>query len=394
MKHVVVIGGGIVGLSTALVLSERFPKYKITVIEKEAELALHQTGRNSGVLHAAPYYKPGSNKALLCREGLALMKSFCSEHQIAHEICGKVIVAKEESEYQALQGLYENAQLNGVSCELIEEKQLRQREPYVRGKKAILVHETGIVDYKEVCEKIAGILESRGVEIALGALVKSFQDSAKGTVITSSKNDHYADIFVNCSGLFSDRLAKKAGAEANTSIVPFRGEYFELRESARKLCNHLIYPVPNPDYPFLGVHFTRMIGGEVECGPNAVLAFAREGYRLFDINLGDSFEVLTSRSFWSFAKDHFSMGVSEMYRSLFKSAFVKELQKLIPDVRSADLIRAPAGVRAQAMGEGGELIKDFSIVAQNSGIHVLNAPSPAATSSLAIGNYIVKNYLS
>ena len=385
----VVVGGGIVGLATAFQFSQRFPGRRVVVLEKEAKVAEHQTGHNSGVLHSGIYYKPGSLKAINCRAGKRAMEAFCLAEGIAHEICGKVIVAVTEADLPSLQQLYERGHANGVACTLIDKHRLAELEPHAAGIRAIHVPETGIVNYSQVCERLAEKVRSAGGEIIFGARVTAVRHRADEVMIETTAGEQIARQLVNCAGLQSDRVATMTHVEPGVQIVPFRGEYFALKPSAAKLCRNLIYPTPDPQFPFLGVHFTRMIDGSVECGPNAVLAFGRESYRFFDVNIRDLFGTLTYPGFLRMARQHWRMGLGEMYRSLSKAAFVQALQRLIPEIRADDLEPAPAGIRAQAVGRDGGLVDDFLIVEGDRVLNVCNAPSPAATASLQIGSTIV-----
>ncbi len=386
---VAIIGGGIVGLATAYRLLERFPGTKVTILEKEASLAFHQTGRNSGVLHSGIYYKPGSLRATNCREGKKAMEEFCQREAVAFDICGKVIVAVTESELPNLQNIFERGQANGVQCELIGPQRLRELEPHSAGIKAIHVPESGIVDYPAVCEKLANRIREKGGSILLNARVTGMRRSDGRMVVQSSAGDAAARVVATCAGLHCDRVAKLSGTKPDAKVVPFRGEYYDLKPDAKHLCRNLIYPVPDPKFPFLGVHFTRLIHGGVECGPNAVLAFAREGYTKLDINLIDLIESLTYSGFLRMAAKHWRTGCGEMWRSFSKAAFVRALQRLMPDIRSEHIEPAPAGVRAQALGRDGKLVDDFVIVENDLVVNVLNAPSPAATAALNIGRLIV-----
>ncbi len=385
-----IIGGGIVGLTTAYRLLDHDPDCHVTILEKECLLAQHQTGHNSGVLHSGIYYKPGSLKAQNCRMGKQAMEAFCAEHDIPYEICGKVIVAVAESELPALEKIYERGQANGVKCALIEREQLLDLEPHVAGIRAIHVPEAGIVDYRQVCQKLAELITQRGGEIRLSAKVTDIQRGADQVTLFSTTGEVHVDYVVNCAGLHSDRVAKIAGQDPGAQIVPFRGEYYELLPEAKHLCRNLIYPVPNPKFPFLGAHFTRMIDGSVECGPNAVLAFSREGYRMTTINLRDLYESLTYPGFLKLAARYWRTGAGEMWRSISKTAFVHALQRLVPEIRADLLHSAPAGVRAQAVGRDGKMIDDFLILNDERVINVCNTPSPAATSSLQIGQTIME----
>ncbi len=387
--HILIVGGGIVGLAIAYRMLVRFPGIRVTVLEKEKELAFHQTGRNSGVLHAAPYYKPNSSKALLCRAGLRSMTEFAREQGIPYEICGKVIVAKEVSEEERLRRLFLTARQNGVNCELIGREALLDREPHVRGTQAILVHDTGIIDFRGVANRLAELVAAADGEVRLATRVTGFHRDGEQQIVSTDAGDFRGDLVVNAAGLHSDRLCKKAGGLPPAKILPFRGEYYALKPEAHHLCNHLIYPVPDPNLPFLGVHFTRMVGGGRECGPNAVLAFAREGYEFWDFDVRDFFETVTYRGFLRMAWHWRKVGMAEMYRSLSKAAFVRELQEFIPAVAAEMLVPAPAGIRAQAVFPNGDLAKDFEILSEGPFVHILNAPSPAATSSLAIADRVI-----
>lgn len=385
----VIVGGGIVGLTTAWELIHRFPSASLVVLEKEDAVAKHQTGRNSGVLHSGIYYKPGSLKARLCREGKAKMESFCQEHGIAFDTCGKVIVAVDPSEQPRLLSIFERGQANGVNCELIIQERLRELEPHCAGIQAIHVPEAGIVNYRAVCEKLRELLPKvGGGRVVTSAKVTRFRTTSRSTIVYSSQGEFEAKQVVNCGGLHSDRISRLGGIDPQAKIVPFRGEYFELKADKRNLCRNLIYPVPDPAFPFLGVHFTRMIGGAVECGPNAVLAFAREGYRMTSINLRDLCESLSYSGFLRMAAKHWRMGSGEMWRSISKRAFVKALQRLMPEITAADLLPAPAGVRAQALEPSGQLVDDFLFRQRSGFLSVVNAPSPAATASFAIAQAI------
>jgi L-2-hydroxyglutarate oxidase len=387
---VIVLGGGIVGLATVYRLQQKHPELSTALLEKEPALARHQTGHNSGVLHSGIYYKPGSLKAINCRLGKEAMEAFCREENIPFDICGKVIVATREDELPALEKIFERGQLNGVQCEMIGAERLRELEPHAAGIRAIHVPETGIVDYAEVCQRLGQRIAERGCSIHLASRFLGLKRSGAKLIVQSTGGDFETRYLVNCTGLYSDRVAKLTGIEPPAKIVPFRGEYFQLRPAAYHLCRNLIYPVPDPNFPFLGVHFTRMIDGSVECGPNAVLAFSREGYRKLDVNVSDLSESLAYRGFLRLAARYWRMGLHEMWRSVSKAAFVTALQRLIPEIQSQDLMPAPAGVRAQAVAPDGTMVDDFLIVDGPQVINVCNAPSPAATSSLNIGKTIVE----
>ena len=390
MHDVIVIGGGIVGLATAYRLTERYPQLSVLVLEKESHVAAHQSGRNSGVLHSGIYYKPGSLKAANCRAGKRAMQDFCEREGIPYDLCGKVIVAPDESGLPRLRALYERGQANGVRCEMINRDRLRELEPHAEGVRAIHVPEAGIADYPAVCERLAARISGRGGKVQCGARVNGFKIRPAEIVAETTLGAFAARYAVNCAGLHADRVARLAGVEPPLTIAPFRGEYYKLTREAEALCRGLIYPVPDPQFPFLGVHFTRMIRGGVECGPNAVLAFAREGYRRRDVNAGDLFEALSHAGFLKLARQHWRMGAHEMWRSLSKSAFVRALNRLVPEIRNHHLLAAPAGVRAQAIDGAGAMVDDFAVAAQPRMINVLNAPSPAATAALAIGDLIVE----
>ena len=391
---VLILGGGIVGLATAYVLTQQQPDKRLIILEKEAALAMHQTGRNSGVLHSGIYYKPGSLKAKNCRQGKALMEAFCREQEIPFDRVGKVLVATEARELPILQRLFERGQANGVQCELIEPERLHELEPHVRGLRAIYVPEAGITNYLQVAKRLAELVQAAGHQIVLGAKVVALDNRVDGVTAVTTQGDFTANALINCTGLHSDRITKLSGDIPPTQIVPFRGEYFALTPEAHHLCNGLIYPVPDPKFPFLGVHFTRMIDGGVECGPNAVLAFAREGYHLTDVNLADLWETLRYRGFRKLVRQHWRMGLGELWRSASKAAFVRALQKLVPAIEVRHLVAAPAGIRAQAVQPDGTMLDDFAFVRNGRIVNVVNAPSPAATASLNIGQAIVKQLLS
>ncbi len=392
MSHadVAIVGGGIVGLATAYRLGERFPDLKIVVLEKEARLAEHQTGHNSGVLHSGIYYKPGSLRAVNCRDGKFAMMKFCEEEGIAIDVCGKVIVAIDESELPAMQTIFERGQANGIKCQIIGKERLDELEPHTAGIKAIHVPEAGILDYRQVSERMGDRIRERGGEIKLNARVVDCRVQTDEVVVKSTAGDVTAKYVITCAGLQADRVTQLTGERPAAKIVPFRGEYFDIREESQHLCRNLIYPVPDPSFPFLGVHFTRMIQGGVECGPNAVLAFAREGYGKSDFNLRDLTEALTYGGFLKMAAKHWRTGAGEMWRSFSKQAFVRALQRLVPEIKAEDLSPAPAGVRAMALGPDGQLLDDFVVQQSERVINVGNAPSPAATASLNIGRLIVE----
>ena len=387
---VCIIGCGIIGLATAYRISRRYPDKHIVVLEKESGPAYHQTGHNSGVIHSGIYYKPGSLKSVNCREGKLSLEKFCLDEGIEHEICGKVIVAINGGEIPILEKIYNRGQLNGVNCKLICKNELRDLEPHVNGIRAIHVPETGIVNYRQVCDRfILRIKETGHNEVFYNSKVKSIMPDNRIFRIITGSREIKASYVINCAGLYSDRITRAGGQKPDVKIIPFRGEYFQLKKHAHFLCKNLIYPVPDPEYPFLGVHFTRMINGSVECGPNAVLAYAREGYTKLKINPFDLFESVTYPGFIKLASKFWKIGAAEMWRSISKKAFVRDLQRLVPEIQSDHLITAPSGVRAQAVSRDGTMIDDFMIQENSRIINVCNAPSPAATSSLSIGKHIL-----
>ncbi len=394
----VVIGGGIVGLSTALALNKRWPHKSIAVLEKESKWAFHQTGNNSGVIHSGIYYEPGSLKARLCKAGCESIIDFCEEYDLPYERCGKLIVATSETEISALNAIYEKGLKNGTNVVRLTQTQAQEIEPHVQCVQALQVKTTGIVSYKAVCNQFVELLEERGVDLFLNAKVKNIvKQKAEQkeayileTTLSQAQKTVRAGFVINCAGLFCDRIAKQLGLKPPAKIVPFRGEYYELKPEKRYLVNTLIYPVPNPEFPFLGVHFTKMIDGSVHAGPNAVLSFKREGYKKTDIDLLDLGETLAYPGFWKLAFKYGDEGLKEMWRSLSKARFARSLQKLIPTVTADDLVPTHAGVRAQALRPDGSLVKDFIILEEAMSLHVINAPSPAATSSIEIGKEIVR----
>jgi len=388
---VVVIGGGIVGLATALQLQNANPNIKLVLLEKEDALAKHQTGNNSGVIHSGIYYKPGSLKATNCIRGYHLLIDFCKMNAIPYELCGKIIVATSEEEIPLLNNLYERGLQNGLTgMKKINKDELKEYEPHVSGMAGVVVPQTGIVDYKLVAQKYGELIGAKGGEIKLGERVIEIQENDSSCVVVSQKETYSTQLVINCCGLYSDKVARFTSPELNVKIIPFRGEYYKLKKEKEYLVKNLIYPVPDPNFPFLGVHFTRMAGGGIEAGPNAVLAFSREGYKKSDINLRELAESLAWPGFQKVAFKYWKTGMGEMYRSFSKAAFVKALQKLIPEIQKEDLEEGGAGVRAQACDRNGGLVDDFMIVEKKHVINVCNAPSPAATSSLAIGETIAQ----
>lgn len=385
-----VVGGGIVGLATAWQLHRRYPDARLCLLEKEPAVARHQSGRNSGVLHSGIYYKPGSLKAVTCRAGKALMEEFCRSEGIAYELCGKLIVALDQAEVSRLDAIYQRGLANGVRCEQLDAQQVREVEPHAAGVAAIRVPEAGIVDYPGVCKRLEDKLRAAGQQICLDSEVRGLTPGPRDVRITTDQHAITAGYVVTCGGLYSDRLVRLSGMQAPAKIVPFRGEYYELRRDRRMLCRNLIYPVPDPNFPFLGVHFTRMIDGSVECGPNAVLALAREGYSWGHLHVGDLAESLAYGGFVKLASRYWRTGLGEIHRSLSKAAFVRALARLVPELKSQDLRPCRSGVRAQAVSPDGMLVDDFLWVAGERILHVCNAPSPAATASLEIGRTIVQ----
>jgi len=387
--RIIIIGGGIVGLATAFKLGRKLPSAQITVLEKEAEVCRHQSGNNSGVMHAGLYYKPGSTKARLAVSGIQEMITFCREHGVPHEICGKLVVAVDETERARLNALHERGHQNGLQgLQLLDREQMREIEPHVGGIAALRVPQEGIVDYQKVCEVLQQKISARGDRVVTGAKVTRLRSRSNGWLVQSAAGDFEGDFLVNCAGLHCDRVSQLAGEKREVRIVPFRGEYYKIKPGRQHLVRNLIYPVPDPQFPFLGVHFTRLIHGGIEAGPNAVLAFAREGYRKTDFNAADLFDALTFSGLWRFLAKHKRMSWEELTRSLSKQIFCESLQRLVPDVRRDDLEAGGAGVRAQAMSPDGTLVQDFCFQQSPKALHVLNAPSPGATASLAIGEEI------
>lgn len=387
-KDVLVIGGGIVGLATAWQLLQKNPALKLTVLEKEDEIAKHQTGNNSGVIHSGLYYKPGSLKATNCITGYNLLVEFCKIHGIPFELCGKIVVATEKHEVPLLENLHKRGQQNGLqNLKWLKAEELKAYEPHVNGVAGIFVPQTGIVDYKVVAEKLAELIREAGGEIHLREKALEIKSEASHIHVETNKKSHHSSLLINCAGLYSDKIARLT-SQVNVKIIPFRGEYFKLVKEKEYLVKNLIYPVPDPNFPFLGVHFTRMMRGGVEAGPNAVLAFRREGYSKSQIHLGELAESLAWPGFQKVAFKYWKTGMGEMYRSFSKAAFTKALQKLIPEIQEQDLTDGGAGVRAQACDRNGGLVDDFMILEEKQVINVCNAPSPAATSSLSIGKTI------
>lgn len=389
--NLLVIGGGLVGMATALQLKRSQPSLQLRLLEKEPQVGAHQSTHNSGVLHAGLYYKPGSLKARLAVSGIRQMVAFCQEHGVRHEICGKIVVATDEAEVARLQTLLERGTQNGLrGLRWLSAEELHEIEPHAAGLAAVHVPEEGIVDYVDVCQAMHRELVKLGVEVITSARVVELHKTGGDWRVVSTAGDWQAKYLVNCAGLYCDRIAALAGIPRETRIVPFRGEYYGLKPEARHLVRHLIYPVPDPVFPFLGVHFTRLINGGVEAGPNAVLAWSREGYTKWNINPGDLADALFYPGLWRFMRQHQAMAWNEIRRSLSKRLFCAALQKLVPAIQESDLADGGSGVRAQAMLADGTLVQDFRIVVGKNALHVLNAPSPAATASLAIGEYITQ----
>ena len=388
--NVIIVGGGAVGLGVALEITRRFPRQKLLLVEKENKVARHQSGHNSGVIHSGVYYKPGSLKARLCVAGAAAMVEFCREHAIPHNVCGKVIVATGEDELPRLQELRKRGEANGLTgLRLIGPEELRELEPHASGLQALFVPSTGVTDYALVCEKYAQLILANGGTVRTSVAVTRIRRSAQDIVVETSTGAFATSSVINCAGLYSDRIARMAGDDPGIMIVPFRGEYYDLTPERSSLVRALIYPVPDPRFPFLGVHFTRRITGRVDAGPNAVLALAREGYRHSDINARDLASSVFFQGFWRMAGKHWRNALGEWHRSLSKRAFVRALQRLLPEIRDSDLVRGGSGVRAQALKPDGALVDDFQFVPSGKVLHVLNVPSPAATASLVIGKTIV-----
>jgi L-2-hydroxyglutarate oxidase len=384
-----IVGGGIVGLAVAYALIKKKPDSSICVIEKESTFGAHQSTHNSGVLHAGLYYKPGSFKARLSVEGIQLMTDFCRKHSIKHEICGKTVIATTEAEVTRLNGLYQRGKANGLKgLRYLSGEQIKEIEPHASGIKAIHVPQEGIVDYQGVIQKLTELLVLDGVDLVNNCQFSSSKEKNSDLEVETTKGSFSTKYLINCGGLYSDRIAKKSGLNSNVKIIAFRGEYFNLKNESKHLVKNLIYPVPDPSFPFLGVHFTRMINGNIEAGPNAVLAFSREGYKITDFNLKDFFEAVTYQGLWRFLAKYPAISLYEFYRSMNKKEFTRSLQKLIPSIEEKDLVSAGSGVRAQAMHSNGTLEQDFYFKESSKMLHVINAPSPAATSSLAIGNVI------
>lgn len=386
---ITIVGAGIVGMATAYHLSQSCPELKVAIVEKEKQPAAHQTGHNSGVIHSGIYYKPGGSKALNCRRGYRYLLDFAQQHNIPHEVCGKVIVATRDWELPALQRIFETGQANGLEgIRMISAAECREIEPHVQAVQAIWVPQSGIIDYPAMTRKYLDIAQNQNATPYFGQAVQDIDLRADGVYITTDETELHSQLLINCAGLYADKIARMTMPEIDLQILPFRGEYYELVPHRQHLVNNLIYPVPNPNFPFLGVHYTRMIHGGIEAGPNAVLAFSREGYSRWDVNWEELMETLRYRGFQRIALRYWRDGLNELYRSYSKAAFVRALQHLIPEVGEADLQRGGAGVRAMAADPKGNLIDDFLFLEKDRVINVCNAPSPAATASLAIGETV------
>lgn len=390
----IIIGAGIVGLSTTLKILENNPHAKIAILEKESEIGKHQSGNNSGVIHSGIYYKPGSLKAENCRKGYKLLIDFCNQNNVEYNICGKLIVATNPIEENGLDDIYKNGQLNRIeNLKVLTGSEINKYEPYVVGTKAILVPSAGIIDYKKLMQKIVELIQDKGRNIFLNSKVTNIIEKTEDVEVVTNKKTFVTDKVISCAGLQSDRIASLTEKNLDLKIIPFRGEYYKLKSDKTHLVNSLIYPVPNPFFPFLGVHFTKKINGEVEAGPNAVFSFRREGYSRTSFSLTDTYETFMWKGFRKVASKYLSIGVGEFYRSFNKTAFVKELQKLVPSITKNDLVQGGSGVRAQACNRQGVLLDDFNLIKSKRILHVVNAPSPAATASLAIGEHIANNFI-
>ena len=386
---VIIVGGGIVGLAVALEITHRFPRLRLLLLEKEDGVGRHQSGHNSGVIHSGIYYKPGSLKAKLCVEGARAMVEFCRAHGIPHQVCGKVIVATHEEEFPRLEELRRRGEANGLTgLRSVGPEQLREIEPYANGLRALFVPSTGITDYAAVCVKYAELVRAQGGTILTSTTVTGVRRLTDEVVVETQGQAFSTAHLINCAGLFSDRISRMAGDDPQVIIVPFRGEYYDLIPERSSLVRALIYPVPDPRFPFLGVHFTRRVNGTVDAGPNAVLAFRREGYRRTDFSLNELAASLAFPGFWRMAAKHWRSGLDEFHRSFSKPAFVRALQRLLPELRERDLVPGTSGVRAQALTRDGALVDDFQFVPSGQMLHVLNVPSPAATASIPIGRVI------
>ncbi|WP_052326727.1 L-2-hydroxyglutarate oxidase [Deinococcus peraridilitoris] len=386
--QVAIVGAGLVGLATARAIVRRYPNHRVVVLDKEAEVATHQSGHNSGVIHAGLYYQPGSLRARLCLKGRLMLEQYCEQHGVHYERCGKVVVATDESERERLLNLAHRALQNGIHVRPLGPGELREYEPHASGVAALHSPETGIADYKGLARSLRDELVKSGARIVTGARLTGLSRRADEQVLHTTAGDVRARWVITCAGLYADEVARTCGVDPQVRIVPFRGEYYDLKPERQSLVRNLIYPVPDPRFPFLGVHLTRMVGGGVEAGPNAVLAFAREGYKRHNVNVGELANTLRYPGFWRLAARYPTVGAYEMYRSLVKNEFTRSLQRLVPEITSADLVPGGSGVRAQALDPNGRILDDFAIHESAKALHVLNAPSPAATACLAIGEHL------
>ena len=394
-KKTAIVGGGILGLAIGYKLSKEYKEFEVTVFEKESEVGCHQSGRNSGVLHCGLNYRPKSLKAQLAVAGIRDMIAFCKENEVEFDQCGKVVVATNKEEELILSDIAKRGSLNGLlGLDFLNQNQLTKREPNIRGTKALLVPEEGIVDYKSVMKKMTQLIQSNGGEVLFDSKVEKVKSNKEKTIIETNSVEREFDLIINCAGLHSDRVFSSLTQEKRPlRIIPFRGEYMSFKDEYKEMVNHLVYPVPNPKFPFLGVHFTRMISGEREVGPNAVLAFKREGYKKTDFSSKDAVDTLFYAGFQNFVKNNFNFALSEFTSSLSKSAFINKAKRMMPEIEGIMLQKGGSGVRAQAVNPKGELLMDFKIEKNKNQIHILNAPSPGATASLSIANYIIKNYI-
>ena len=393
MFDYLIIGGGIIGNSVAMQLKNLNPKLKVGLVEKESSISKHQTGNNSGVIHSGIYYEPGSLKAINCMDGYNQLLTFCDQNDIKYDICGKLIVATNNNQLSALDSIHKRGKANGLkNLKILGKDELLEKEPYCSGLKALHVPSTGIVNYTEIAKKMNNIFLTNGGEVFLETKVEKINKSSDVFIIETKNKSFKSKRIINCAGLYSDKITKLTNPNEDITIIPFRGEYYDIVKERRYLVNNLIYPVPDPDFPFLGVHFTRTIDDKIEAGPNAVLAFAREGYKNTNINLKEFSEIITHKGFLKIAAKHWRNGLSELYRSFSKSAFTNELKKLIPEISENDLVDGGSGVRAQACNNNGDLLDDFKLVLKDDILHVCNAPSPAATSCLSIGKTIINKF--
>ena len=386
---IVIVGAGIIGLSTAYRAQQKFPEKSILILEKEDGIGRHQSGHNSGVIHSGIYYPPGSSKAKNCLHGYRLLLEFSREFGVKHEICGKIIVATENDELDRLENIRMRGEQNGLEgLRFLSKEELAEKEPHVNAVKALWVPQTGIIDFPQMMVRLKDLIIKGGGKISFGQRVQKMVERNGELIVETGDQEIRTKLLINCAGLYSDKVSRRAGINTDVKIIPFRGEYYKIKKEREYLVKNLIYPVPDPNFPFLGVHFTRMINGGIEAGPNAVLAYAREGYKKSDINIPELAESLSWPGFQKVARKYYRTGLGEFYRSYSKSAFTKALQKLIPEIKKEDLVPGGAGVRAQACDRKGGLLDDFRIEKNEKSIHVINAPSPAATSSLSIGEYI------